>query len=786
MNNPVINKSETTLFAKEISGKVTYGLKKSTAKYLANHLGAHVSENLSRFLIWHPKIKSSQRVEIELFVPLQHFNFDKPEQHVNMVCYSFDLKTVDEFACIVLENVPAGNRTQFGAFYQYKITTNDGITETVRDAMAWSVPYGIYAPAELYDVEKVRADREDKEYFKSLAESFSDKKNPRIKPSVNLLEIHTATTTKEGTLQSLSNRFKQVASTISNKRELTPDQENLAGFDAIELMPIDPIIEHPENHTFWNQINQPKEDGDKITVHLKKPSVINWGYDTVIFGSAALNPSILTSGRPHELLELIETLHNFPGRPIKIILDVVYGHAHNQGLNVLPEEFFAGANIYGQNIQFKHPLVRQMILEMQRRKIDWGFDGIRVDGAQDFKYYDENKSLMIHDDDFLNQMSEIEQNVAGVTYKPWMIFEDGRPWPRNDWELASTYREITQQQGHPYQWASMIFAYNTPYSYTYWVSKWWRIKELLTYGDKWISGYANHDTKRRGTQANPDNISVNFQLGNSLKMVMDNAYNNPAATLVFNGFLPGVPMDFVHALGKTPWSFIRNTDTEFALKVAAEEAYFTEWQITEVQFRNSRFFKKLKDMGFTSLDGLRRFSKTLLYLVKVTGYSIENISSLLNNFTPAFEVSDWNVDKLNQFTSAWAEDLHRYCNADMHADSIDPKKSKFNLDVRRFRLNNPWLNSNFSNNDLFRYREPVNGTVIFYGYRRDMESGRELVLITNMEGSPKQVSIQDLDLPIKNYSGWNVALSTPSLTQKEIHRPVKLSIAQGILFKKDN
>jgi hypothetical protein len=782
MNQPSFNNSETVRYAKEIHGKITYGVKKAAAKYLARELGTHVQGAESRFLLWHPKIKECKKINLELFVPLQHFTFDKPEQHVNMSFYSFPTDRVDEFACSVIDHLPAGNREQFGAFYQYRIFHKDDSSEIIRDPMAWSLPYGIYAPAELYDVEKVRSERKDADYFLKVEKDES----LRIKPSVNLLEIHPGTATKGGTLQSLSNRFKQIATTLKSGGELAPDEKNLMGFDAIELMPVDPVIEHPENHQFWSPVYQPKNDGDEVAIHLKKPSVINWGYDIVLFGSAAVNASILSTGRPHELLELIETLHNFPGRPIKVVLDVVYGHADNQGMNVLPKEFFAGNNMYGLNIHFKHPLVREMILEMQRRKIDWGFDGVRVDGAQDFKFYDESSDLMIHDDDFLNRMSEVPQRVAGVDYKPWMIFEDGRPWPRDDWELASTYREITEKQGHPHQWASMIFAYNTPYNYTYWVSKWWRIKELLTFGDKWISGYANHDTMRRGTQTNPHSINVNFQLGNSLKMVMDNAYNNPATTLIMNGFLPGVPMDFVQALGKTPWSFIRNTDTEYALKVAAEEAYFTDWQITDVEFRNSRYFKKLKDLGFHSLEGLRRFAKSLLHLVQATDYSPQNIASLLNQFDPPFEVKIWNLEKLNSYASAWTDDLHTYCNADMHADQVNAQKAAFNLSVRQYRLQNPWLSSNFSDSDQFLYREPVDGTVLFYGYRRDPVSGKQVVVIANMEGQAKQISIKDLGLPIKDYTGWKVALSTPTLKPKEINEPLKVAITQGILFEKIN
>jgi len=379
--------------------------------------------------------------------------------------------------------------------------------------------------------------------------------------------------------------------------------------------------------------------------------------------------------------------------------------------------------------------------------------------------------------------------VAGVTYRPWMIFEDGRPWPQDDWELASTYREITRQQVHPFQWAAMIFAYNTPYNYTYWVSKWWRLKELFNNGDKWITGYANHDTMRRGTQTDPSSINVNFQLGDSLKKVMENAYNNPATTLIMNGFLPGVPMDFVQALAHTPWSFIRNTDTTYAIKVAADEAFFTQWQINDIEFRDSRFFVKLKDMGFNSLLGLRRFSKALLNLVKATDYKPENIAQLLNGFDPPFEVTGWSVEKLNQFASAWTDDVNVYCNADHHVDVIDPKRAEFNLSVRKFRLQNRWLVNNFSGDDLFRYIEPVNGTVIYYGYRRDPESGKELLVAANMEGCARKVDLTKLNLPVDDWSGWKPVLVTPSLNPQSLNpqkvdQPIELSIMQGILYER--
>ncbi len=782
--NITINNEKTREFSAQITSRQIKGINYSEADYFARNLGAFTFGRHSRFLVWHPLIKNAIRVTIEIFIPISDHIYDKPDQHSSVIYYQLEAEKIETFAAVVLNDVPAGDRTRFGAFYQFKLDFEDGTKQVIRDPMAWSLPYGIHAPAELYDAESVLGSRNDTAYYAGLSKTLSKKEENRIGPSANLLEIHTGTATFDGTLYSLTQRYRQIAAKIRDDRELSPDEKNMIGFDGIELMPLNPVIENPKEHRFWSPIQQPEENGTEITVHLRKPSVINWGYDVVIFGSSAVNPSVLSTGRPHELLDLIETLHTFPGRPMKVILDVVYGHAANQALELLPDEFFAGQNMYGQNIDFKHPLVRAMILEMQRRIMNWGFDGIRVDAAQDITCYDSEQDLVLYDDEFLKQMSNVEQEAAGLNFKPWMIFEDGRPWPRDDWELACTYRDLIEQQKHPFQWGPMIFAYNTPYHYTYWVSKWWRIKEQFRIGEQWITGYANHDTMRRGTQADPEIINVNFLLGNSLKMVMDNAYNNPSTTLLMNAFLPGVPMDFLQALGSAPWSFIRNTDSEYAIKITAEEAYFADWQITDIEYRNSRFFKRLKDFGFQNLTDLRRFTKALLNLVHATAYQPEIIADILNRIDPPFAVTNWTVEKLNNYSKAWMDDVNDYCNVDMHTEFIDAKKADFNLQARNFRLNNSWLTKNFCPDDFLSYREPVNGAVIFYGYRKNRETGKELIFVANMEGQPRKITVTELGFPVKNPDQWDVALSTPSARGKKIDQPIRLSISQGVLFEK--
>ncbi|CAN5184514.1 hypothetical protein BH23BAC3_BH23BAC3_08190 [soil metagenome] len=783
MSQPIVfNKVKTDDLYFDLKPLIQQPISFKRAQKLARKMGCTVHGTESQFLFWNPGFKEAESAELELFIPNRYLNFDKPEQHATFRYLRLPLKAEGEFAAAVVEGAPVGNKETFGALYQVKLHYENGRVEIIRDPMTASMPYGIFAPSEVYDIDAALSDRSDSGYFKNLETELTD--DLRIKPSVNLLEIHVQTATRQGTLHSLKERYKQIAAKLRSGTELTPDEKNMAGFDAIELMPLEPVIEHPENHEFWDPVNTPETDGGEITVRLRRPCVLNWGYDVTIFGSAAVNPSLLSSGRPDELLELIETLHNFP-KPVKVVLDVVFGHAHNMALHILPDIYFGGPNEYGQDIRIHHPLVRAIILEMQRRKINFGFDGIRVDASQDFKYYDKGKEKKLCDDDFLREMSSVLQSVAGVNYRPWMIFEDGRPWPRDDWKLTCTYREVTKDQPHAFQWAPMIFAYNTPYKYTYWVTKWWRLREMLLYGDKWIGGYANHDTMRRGTQADPEQMNINTQLGNSLKMVMENAYNNPSTTLLMHGFMPGVPMDFLHALGSTPWSFVRDTDTYYAVKVVSEEVHFFNWQVTENEYRQSRFFKRLKGLGFENLKDLRTFSKALSHFVKATDYSMPSIVSMLNSFGPGLGITVWDQEKLTAFATAWMHDINEYSNVDNHAQYVNAKKASFNLEIRKFRLKNSWLIKNLRDNDMLSYIEPVNGTVIYYGYRRDPESGKEVAIVANMEGQPRQVVPSDLlSVEAGDSESWGIACSTPTLTRKKINEPVRLSVSQGLLFER--
>jgi hypothetical protein len=93
-----------------------------------------------------------------------------------------------------------------------------------------------------------------------------------------------------------------------------------------------------------------------VTVSLLRPDTTNWGYDVVISGMAAVNPVLLESGRPDELVDLAAVAAQFPvesrrssssmwSSAIRTIRAWMRSTGH----------YFAGPNMYGQNLDYQNP-----------------------------------------------------------------------------------------------------------------------------------------------------------------------------------------------------------------------------------------------------------------------------------------------------------------------------------------------------------------------------------------------------------------------------------------------
>ena len=814
---------------------------------LARRLGAHYRrDGLTEFGFWTPElaaavIQSERTLELEILTPLESIDFRSPQQRVAFQRDRIPVMQQGEFVWAVVAGVHAGARERCGSFYWLRYIDGDKRLHIIRDPLAYSLPYGVFAPAEVYDMRRLQRYRQDIAYFRRTAapKGIPDVEIPRLSSPTNILQIHVKTASPEGSLEGLTHIYNGISAKLTAGELLTPLEETYAGYDAIQLLPVEPTIEyrredtngdheffaipaeplapqaatshddglHPSARSSDESESDASESVESIEVILRKPNTQNWGYDVPILGSAATNPAVLGSLRPDEMVDFIATLHNFPTGPIQLIYDLVYGHADNQALELLPPQFFKGPNMYGQDLNHQLPQVRAILLEMQRRKIDTGADGIRVDGGQDFRFFNPLSGRVEQDDVYLLAMSDVVQNIQGYRRLLFTIFEDGRPWPEEGWEEKSTYRELIEAKPGSFQWGPLIFAHNTPTLRGFWDRKWRRVCEVIFQGDHWITGCGNHDTVRRGNQVSPE-ADINWNLGKTLPDVLHTAYNNPGTLLWVHGFSPGLPMDFLNASVETPWGFFRNTDDRYGVKVVAEEVGFLDWEIEPELYTRSDAFSRLKGLGFQEFDQLRDFAKALYEAMVETDYDLEEVAKICqhclgsNEAGEACEVpalGDLNepslprflatldVPKLKTFAMAFMEDGHDMCNMTRYGEEIHPARSHFGLKLRQFRLARPWLRENLTGRDRFN-RISDDERTIFYGYRshphpQEGEALQEVAMIAHMGGDPMVVHLGDwLQLNLDN---WQIAVATPGLNpQQDLKdlRSFELKDSEGVLL----
>ncbi|MEX5728198.1 hypothetical protein Ga0609869_001551 [Rhodovulum iodosum] len=754
------------------------------SRAIARRLGAQVAEDHVTFGFWTPELQDQRVPEgdvfLEVLAPTGALDLTISHQEQRFEKVYLPVARYEGFTFAAVAGLGAGRRDRLGDFYALAWRDGHGAWHRIFDPLAMSLPFGAFAPAEIYDVDAMQAARSDADYFRAFAGAAPHK----FGPPTNILQIHVPTATAGGTLASLTRQYHRLAERVEHGLRLEPADALFLGYDAVQLLPVEPTTVYETGPAFWQE--NPVSEGE-VDITLTRPDTTNWGYDVVISGMATVNPVLTETGRPDELVDLAAVLHTFPGKPKMLIFDVVFGHSDNQGLEALNPHFFAGPNMYGQNLDYRNPAVRAILLEMQRRKVDFGADGVRIDGAQDFKWWDPSLQHLRHDDDYLQEMADVEQQVAGTRYRPWMIFEDGRPWPDEDWELSSSYRAVieAQRDDDVFQWGPLTFAHNTPFLYTFWLSKFWRIREMLEMGENWISGTANHDTLRRGTQVNPK-LNINTRLGETRMELLDKAYDNPAVSMLTYAVFPGVPMDFLNATSRASWGFVRNQDDSYGVKVVAEEAISLKWQVDEYSYSVPGHFTRLKELGFDTREDLARFFEFLPALVEVTDYDLDTIATLLNAVEPPLAGPPrFTVPVLKQIARAWMDDMHAYCNVANSISALDPAQTDFMLALRRFRRANPWLRGNFGPSDHFDYIRPLGGRTLFTALRNAPEGGQSFT-IAHMEGGPTD-EVDPLTLPIAGLDGfgWRLALRTPGIGGDYNGGPITLRDSMALTFTRD-
>jgi hypothetical protein len=350
--------------------------------------------------------------------------------------------------------------------------------------------------------------------------------------------------------------------------------------------------------------------------------------------------------------------------------------------------------------------------------------------------------------------------------------------------LSSTYRAVIETQRDPdvFQWGPLTFAHNTPFLYTFWLSKWWRIREIMDTGAQWISGCANHDTLRRGTQINPK-LNINTRLGETRMEILDKAYDNPAVSLITYAAFPGVPMDFLNASARASWGFIRNQDDQYGVKVVAEEAISLKWQVDEYAYSVPMAFRRLKGMGFETRADLARFMEFLPALVEVTGYDLDVIAKLLDEVDPPLAgVRPVTPAALKAIARAWMDDMHDYCNVSGYEATLGDAQTTFTLALREFRHARPWLRGNLGGDDVYDYIRPIDRRALFTVLRHG-PCGEQVYAVAHMEGAALE-DIDPLALPVPGIEGegWSLALRTPPIGSDYLGGSITLRDSMGLVF----
>jgi hypothetical protein len=286
---------------------------------------------------------------------------------------------------------------------------------------------------------------------------------------------------------------------------------------------------------------------------------------------------------------------------------------------------------------------------------------------------------------------------------------------------------------------------------------------------------------RRATQLDPD-TPVNDFAGESLPAIFRAGFDNGALWLLNYALLPGIPMDFLSASMRAPWSFVRNTDDQYAVKVVANEARFLDWAVTEAEFEREDSLRRLKALGFYDLETLKRFMDVLWHVVKATDDDHDSIVEMLNAVEPPLTGLSITEASLKMFARAWMDDLGEYCNVWRFAEGLDPVRSDFNHSVRVFRRQRPWLLQNFIPHDQLGREQPCQGGTVVFGLRHAPENDEQLLVVVNLEGVTRSVTPTDLPLPDLPHDGWQVALATPGLLVHNPMEPIELANGAGAVF----
>ncbi|MFC6725057.1 glucosylglycerol hydrolase, partial [Halobium palmae] len=146
------------------------------AKELTTRLGAHATETdegetTARIGFWTPDLVDAgvpeSNVYLEVLTSSTPIDLASEGTTAEFERERVPLRRKGEFHWGVVAGMRPGTREVVGSLYQLVYEDEDG-WHAVPDPVAYSVPFGAFAPAEFYDVDRLDADRPDRAYFEAL------------------------------------------------------------------------------------------------------------------------------------------------------------------------------------------------------------------------------------------------------------------------------------------------------------------------------------------------------------------------------------------------------------------------------------------------------------------------------------------------------------------------------------------------------------------------------------------------------------------------------------------
>ncbi|MGF1488629.1 MAG: glucosylglycerol hydrolase [Prochloraceae cyanobacterium] len=141
------------------------------AQKIVTRLGARYrADGLTEIGFWTPELAADmiqpKNIYLQVFTPKKAIDPTKPLQKVPFRRDYVQLEKHGDYHWGVVSGMRPGTKDELGSFYWLRylcFETNE--IKILGDCLADSYPYGVYAPAELYDIDRLQRERDDLAYF---------------------------------------------------------------------------------------------------------------------------------------------------------------------------------------------------------------------------------------------------------------------------------------------------------------------------------------------------------------------------------------------------------------------------------------------------------------------------------------------------------------------------------------------------------------------------------------------------------------------------------------------